>query len=279
MINIKDSLGIPNFELWYMEVLPNQDVLEELTDMLNFVESIICNKEIIEFNSDNIDVRFINYGETQLVFVVTVDNSKQYTLLINQPATKYGVGKNEFDILNKLNQLDSELVIKPMYYFKNGRYEAYMTPYYYQARCVGVETTQWGIWIPEPEYHFEIFNENDRKVINSAMVAMLIKLYDEENSKGIAKCRLDGGDFMLLKGFENNEISFENITNHLKLIAARELVSINLADYIDKIRAELTNQGNNELVITGKNLRQRFTNEEIETGIEMGLKLRKQKKR
>lgn len=279
MINKKASLGIPSFDLWYMEVLPNQDVLEELTDMLNFVESIICNKEIIEFNSDNIDARFINYGETQLVFVVTVDNSKQYTLLINQPATKYGVGKNEFDILNKLNQLDSELVIKPMHYFKNGRYEAYMTPYYYQARCVGVETTQWGIWIPEPEYHFEIFNENDRKVINSAMVAMLIKLYDEENSKGIAKCRLDGGDFMLLKGFENSEISFENITNHLKLIAARELVSISLADYINKIRAELTNQGNNELIITGKNLRQRLTNEEIETGIEMGLKLRKQKKR
>ena len=108
------------------------------------------------------------------------------------------------------------------------------------------------------------------------MVAMLIKLYNEENSMGIAKCRLDGGDFMLLKGFENNEISFENIINHLKLIAARELISISLDDYINKIRTELTNQENNELIITGKNLRRQLTNEEIETGIQLGLKLRKQ---
>lgn len=276
MTNIKDSLGIPNFGPWYIEILPNQDILEELIDMSKFVKSIIDNKNIHEFNSNNIDVQFINYGKTQLVFVVTVDNSKQYTLLINQPATKYGVGKNEFDNLNKLNQIDSELVIKPMYYFENGNYELYITPYYHQARCVGVETTQWGIWIPEPEYHFETFNEKDRKIINSAMVAMLIKLYNEENSMGIAKCRLDGGDFMLLKGFENNEISFENIINHLKLIAARELISISLDDYINKIRTELTNQENNELIITGKNLRRQLTNEEIETGIQLGLKLRKQ---
>lgn len=278
MTNIKDSLGIPNFGPWYIEILPNQDILEELIDMSKFVKSIIDNKNIHEFNSNNIDVQFINYGKTQLVFVVTVDNSKQYTLLINQPATKYGVGKNEFDNLNKLNQIDSELVIKPMYYFENGNYELYITPYYHQSRCVGVETTQWGIWIPEPEYHFETFNENDRKIINSAMVAMLIKLYDEENSMGISKCRLDGGDFMLLKGFENNEISFENIINHLKLIAARELVSISLDDYINRIRIELANNEEINSIVIGKKLRQPFSEEEIETGIKMGLTLRNQNK-
>ena len=153
MADIKNSLGIPNFGPWYVELLPEQNITEELINISKFIKSIISNKNIPEFNSDDINIQFINYGKTQLVFVVTVDNSKQYTLLINQPATEYGVGKNEFDNLNKLNQMDSELVIKPMYYFENGNYELYITPYYHQARCVGVETTQWGIWIPEPEYH------------------------------------------------------------------------------------------------------------------------------
>lgn len=278
MADIKSSLGIPNFGPWYVELLPEQNITEELINISKFVKSIISNKNIPEFNSNDINIQFINYGKTQLVFVVTVDNSKQYTLLINQPATKYGVGKNEFDNLNKLNQMDSELVIKPMYYFENGNYELYITPYYHQARCVGVETTQWGIWIPEPEYHFETFNENDRKIINSTMIAMLIKLYDDENNKGIANCRLDGGDFMLLKGYENNEISCDNIIKHLKLIAARELVPISLDDYINRIRIELANNEEINSIVIGKKLRQPFTEEEIETGIEMGLELRNQNK-
>ena len=68
--------------------------------------------------------------------------------------------------------------------------------------------------LPEPEYHFETFNENDRKIINSTMIAMLIKLYDEEINS----------------------------------------------------------------IVIGKKLRQPFTEEEIETGIKMGLTLRNQNK-
>ena len=215
MTNIKDSLGIPNFGPWYIEILPNQDILEELIDMSKFVKSIIDNKNIHEFNSNNIDVQFINYGKTQLVFVVTVDNSKQYTLLINQPATKYGVGKNEFDNLNKLNQIDSELVIKPMYYFENGNYELYITPYYHQARCVGVETTQWGIWIPEPEYHFETFNEKDRKIINSLKKDYYDKGVEQGIEQGIEKGiekgrlrgRLDSAIMLIENGFSKEEVS------------------------------------------------------------------------
>ena len=110
------------------------------------------------------------------------------------------------------------------------------------------------------------------------MIAMLIKLYDDENNKGIANCRLDGGDFMLLKGYENNEISCDNIIKHLKLIAARELVPISLDDYINRIRIELANNEEINSIVIGKKLRQPFTEEEIETGIEIGLALRNQNK-
>ena len=276
MADIKESLGIPNFGPWYVQLLPDQDPFKELNDMFKFIKLVISNKNISEFNSDDISVHFINYGKTQLVFVATVDDTNQYTLLVNQPATKYGTGKNEFDNLNKLNRIDSKIVIKPMYYFDDNSHELYVTPYYHQARCIGVESSDWGVWIPEPKYHFENFNENDKKMINSSMVALLIKLYDEENHQGIAKCRLDGGDFMLLKGFEDYKGSSDNVLNYIKLIAARELVNISLDEYINKLKKELLNEEENELFITGRKLRCPFTIDEINNGIDMGLRLRKQ---
>ena len=82
---------------------------------------------------------------------------------------------------------------------------------------------------------------------------------------------------MLLKGFENNKIDFENIYNNIKLIAARKLIDISLDEYINRLRIELSNGIflDDELSIIGKKLKNSLSNEEIETGIELGLKLRK----
>ena len=215
MEDITKNLGIPNFGPIYLELLPGQNSDDEFMKIYYFVSRVVSSGEIGKFK--DIDVQFINYGRTQLVFVVTMDNSRQYTLLVNQPATKFGVGEREYNNLNELNQLDSSIVIKPICYCKAGIQELYVTPYYYQARCIGIETTKWGIWIPEPNYHFKVFNENERKVINSTMVAILVKLYDKEKNVGLSKCRLDGGDFMLLKGFENNDISPENILDNMEV--------------------------------------------------------------
>ena len=279
MKDIKEALGIIDDDIWYYKFLPNQNIIEEIAKIQAFKKSFIYSDTFLELNGTKFQFQFINYGETQLVYVVTIDNSKKYTILVNQPATEYGVGKTEFINLNRLNQLDPDVVIKPISYFSNNDHELYITPYYYQARCIGVETTNWGIWIPEPDSHFKNFNNDEKRIINSTMVAMLINLYDEENNKGIAKTRLDGGDFMLLKGFEEDNITFENISNHIKLIAARELTSISLDDYIDRIRLELSKNdlGENELIITGKKLREPLTIEEVETGIELGLALRNKK--
>ncbi len=68
-----------------------------------------------------------------------------------------------------------------------------------------------GIWIPEPYYHFKPFSQEERRVINSSMVAALITLYDEENNQGLSKVRLDCGDFMLLKGYEEEELIQDSI--------------------------------------------------------------------
>lgn len=275
MANIKEALGIPNFGPWYLNMTEDQDIIEEMIKLKSFIASFIKNNTSDELKGDTIDIQFINYGKTQLVFVVTIDNSKQYTLLVNQPATIYGVGKKEYNNLNILNQVDSNLVIKPIEYYENDNHELYMTPYYHQARCVGVESTDWGMWVPEPSYHFENFDNDQRRVINTSMIAMLIKLYDDINKKGLSKCRLDGGDFMLLKGFENDKISFDNLSNYLKLIAARELITISLDDYINRIKLELSdNSKDDELIILGKKLRSPFSMQEIDDGIEMGLSLR-----
>ena len=108
-----------------------------------------------------------------------------------------------------------------------------MTPYYYQARCIGVETEKkgWGIWIPEPEYHYKIFTEEEGKLIRKCMVAMMIKFYDEKNKCVIGGYSLDGDDFMLKKGYENEEFNEENIIKNFVFIAAIKVIKIEFEEY------------------------------------------------
>ena len=82
--------------------------------------------------------------------------------------------------------------------------------------------------------------------------------------------------FMLLKGFENGEINEDNIIKNLIMISARKLITIELKDYIEKMKIELRNglKDNEEKFIIGKNLRCPFSEEEIEEGIKFGMKLR-----
>ena len=198
---------------------------------------------------------------------------------MNQPKTPAGQGLEEYNNLIYLNKINPDIVIKPINYYvnpDNPQQELYITPYYFQARCVGVNTTEWGIWIPEPKYYFRDFNQIEKKVINKCMIALVIKLYDEKNKKGISRWRFDGGDFMLLKGFENGEINEDNIIKNLIMISARKLITIELKDYIEKMKIELRNglNDNEEKLIIGKNLRCPFSEEEIEEGIKYGMKLR-----
>lgn len=275
----KEPIGIDNYGEWYIRHLPEQNPKEEFDKVNKFVKEIIYNNSIKEIQGKRKTCRFFNYGDTQLVFLMTIEEKIQYALLINQPKTPAGQGLEEYNNLINLNKNHSDIVIKPIKYYvnpNNPQQELYITPYYFQSRCVGVETTKWGVWIPEPEYYFRDFNKLERKIINKCMIALVVKLYDEKNKKGISRWRFDGGDFMLLKGFEEDEINEENIIKKLILISARKLISIELNEYIEKMRVELKNgiKDGEEKVIIGKNLRCPFSEEEIEEGIQFGLKLR-----
>lgn len=270
-----ESLGIPNYGLWYIEISESQNLLTETLDIHNFINRVIFDSRILDFQGEK-KLQFINYGHTQLVFVLTV-NTMRYTLLVNQPATSFGVGRKEFDNLS-LFSINSTNVIKPLYYFcDNIKNELYVTPYVYQSRCIGVETNQWGIWIPEPDYHFLEFRGLEQSIVKSCMIAILIQIYNEEYKVGIVKCRLDGGDFMMEKGSEHF-ITYETMLNQMTLIAARETMCIDLEGYISLIRKELQQSFNGEHIFLSKKLKAPFTEEEIETGIKLGLELRRNKK-
>lgn len=274
--NEHENLGLV-FVPQYLKFLPTQNQLEETIRLDRFIDETTRNGM---FKHKNVTVNFINYGRTQIVLHANVDNKEQYTLVVNQPAVPYGTSRKEFDNLNQLNAVDSQLVIKPITYVTNQKQEMYITPYYQQARCIGVNTTSWGTWVPEPNYHFRDFTMQEQTIINSLMVASLVKLYNQERQTGIAKCRLDGGDFMLLKGYENEKLNYQNMQQYLKLIAAREFVHMDFESYINRLKLEFSSNQlkENDLIIVGRNLRQTLTMEEIDTGIKLGLDLRSQEK-
>ena len=273
-----ESLGIEDYGEWCIRHLPEQNVTEEFKKVNDFISEFISKTDMEELNGKK-NIKFINYGDTQLVFVVTINEEKQYTLVLNQPKTEAGQGLEEYNNLINLNKNHPDIVIKPLKYYvspSNPQQELYITPYYFKARCVGVNEKDWGVWIPEPEYHFKDFNQNERKIINKCMIALVVKLYDEKNQKGISEWRFDGGDFMLLKGFEKEEINEENILKKLLMISARKLITIELNEYVDKMKIELKNglKEENEKIIIEKNLRCPFSEEEIEEGIKFGMNLR-----
>ena len=276
MINEDDPLGIPNYGPWYFEISKEQNLAEEMIKTHEFIGSAILNMNDSEFQGKK-TIQFINYGDTQLVYVLTINQSRQYTILVNQPQTKYGVGKAEYDNLCQLHNRNKG-VVKPLYYFDDGEKELYVTPYFYQARCIGIDTDKWGIWIPEPNYYFRDFSDKERQIINSSMVAMLVELYDEKRKLGLSECRLDGGDFMLEKGFESLDLTNENILKKMKLIAARKLIQIEFDEYLARIRKELSGEEyDSKHVIVGKEIKDPLSPEEIEKGIQLGIENRKKR--
>lgn len=277
-VKIKTPLGIPNYVSHYLELSPKQDALQELKRLEQLINDVI--KSDKKFIDKNVNVEFINYGKTQLVFLATTSKGKQYTLMVNQPGTKFGFGKNEYNNLQRLNQIAPNLAIKPMAYFAEDNHELYVTPYCKNARCICVDSKNWGMWIPEMGYCFKKFTTLEKSIVNSSMVAALINMYDEDNQQGVANCRLDGGDFMLSREVENAAMTYDNVFKNLKLIAARDFVKLSLSDYIDQLRLELLSSGakKDELKILGQRLKQPLTLQEINTGVAIGMTMRGQVK-
>lgn len=242
---VEEALGIPSSGYEYMKVSSEHSDLgskiNEFMDIRNFLIEVANSSTVSEFQGKDKRLQFINYGDTQLVYVLSIGDRK-YTMLLGQPATEFGAVKKEYENLKALGKNNKQNVVVPMQYFKDekDKRELYVTPYLYQARCVGVEEKEWGVWIPEPVYHFKEFSKQERSIINSSMIAMLIKFFDDKNNLGIGACRLGGGDFVLEKGYEHEQITYENILKRMKLIAARELIQVSLDEYIEKLKEEFT---------------------------------------
>lgn len=280
----KEKLGLPNGDMVYHKIDSNQNTLMELIatqKFLNIEFFEYIRTKYPELYSLDMELEFINYGDTQLVYVLKT-KGKMYAILMGQPAAQYGIVKSEYDNLNYLALNNPKEIVCPIGYFTNDQRELYIAPYLYQARCIASQESGWGLYIPEPNYRFETFNKKERLIVNSSIIALLIKLFDDKKSLGLATCKIGGGDFILEKEWSNEGTTFENTLNRMKLIAARELIEIDLQEYIYLIREEFSkrtyynkvSERDTRIIINHKS-RIPMTEEEIEKGIEIGFQLRK----
>ena len=273
--SMQKNIGIGIMHPGYIEVNQTQDVYNEYNKIKKFL------MEYIEYYSKNnniaveeLELKFINYGKTQLVYVLTEKIGRRVTLLIKQPAVRFGDVKEEMDNLLELKMKDKN-VIAPIDYFTLDEQELYVTPYINQARCVASYGT-WGMYIPEPFYRFESFTKEQEDIVNICMISKLVSLYDHEKQEGICSCKLGGGDFMLSKGWELETPTIENTLNSLYLIAARKKINCSYDEYLEVLRNEFSRititEPQEDLAI---NLRGRVAMNinDIEAGIKLGEQL------
>ena len=274
-----EKLGIPDNGYIYHMIDETQDRSVEFIRTQEFLESILNNNLKIFNPTDSF--HFINYGDTELVYVIEQAGNKS-TILVGQPNIKFGTVKREYDNLVKLSKKNPNLVIAPTNYFCNEYREAYLTPYIYQARCFASQNFGYGAYIPDPSYHFATYSDDDTYLICKAIIANLILLYDEKENLGLGACKIGGGDFILEKEFDNEIHTIENTLRRMHLIAARELISIDLDSYIKLLKEEFSqrtyyknlSEKDPNILVNYKN-RKPMSMEAIEDGIQLGLKLKR----
>lgn len=253
----KEALGINDYDFIYYQLNPEQDFLEEMVKIDNFLNldfPMYLEKNYPNYYSKDMKIKFINWGEMEVVYVL--DNGRRkYTLLVGQPNLEYGKVKNEYDNLKILSK-NNEDVVNPILYYGNPNYhrEVYMTPYYYQARCISYLDEKLGIYVPEPDYHFEEFNGYKKDIIEEAITAKILSLYNLGTHIGLNDFSISSGDFILERGFEDTVNNVNSVFNDMKVIAARSLVNMSLDDYIDLIYERL----------------EMFNSKNIDKGIELG---------
>lgn len=284
---MEQRLGIPSSGFEYQNLLQGQDGLEEYIKTEKFLAQVF-NEDIRscapELFSENMYLQFINYGDTELVYVLET-NLRQYTVLVGQPAVKNGTIRKEYDNLQLLAELEPDVIVKPEYYFTNNERELYITPYFFQARCIASQNHGWGIYIPEPYYRFENFSSEEETFVNISIIANLVRLYNEKQQVGLASCKIGGGDFILQKEWSIEPKSIENTLKKMKLIAARELIQTSFNNYLEMLRNEFSirtyykslEERDPSIFINHKS-RVPMRKEDIDAGIQLGMKLRNVKK-
>lgn len=275
----QEQLGIPESDYDYHIITGEKSRREEVALTQEFLVDL-PNKlpSIIHFDDD---FEFINYGDTELVYVTSNLKSRN-TVLVGQPINSLGTVKLEYENLKHLASKHPNLVISPLAYASNNHREAYITPYLHQARCIATYANNYGAYIPEPYYRFEQFTNSDETLITKIIIANLVRLYDEENKLALAECKIGGGDFVMEQAFDNLSHTEENALKHMKLIAARKLIKIEMKEYLELLKTEFqkrtyyrTIQEKDPSIIVNLKNRVPMSLETIEEGIELGMSLRK----
>ncbi len=237
---VQNNISIGWFHCGYLEVNEIQNKYNEYEKIQKFLQEYINRySEIVGVPINDLELEFINYGKTELVYVLAEKSGKKTTLLVKQPIVEFGKVKQEAKNLLILNQSHKNIVA-PIDYFKLGDQELYATPYINQARCIASDDLGWGMYVPEPFYRFVPFTEEQAKIVTSCMIAKLISYYDFTNHEGIISCKLGGGDFMLPKGWETEKPTIENTLENLYLISARDKIKCSFESYIRLIKNEFS---------------------------------------
>lgn len=274
--SMQKKIGIGAIHEMYIETNDIQEKDYEYRKIMKFLAKYVqAYAEKRALKQEDLKLEFINYGKTELVYVLTEPSGKRITLLTKQPAVAFGKVKQEAIYLKELKKKD-DMVVAPIDYFCYGDQELYVTPYINQARCIASDGC-WGMYIPEPHYRFEGFTPQQEKVVLISMIAKLVSFYDLQKNQGIAACKLGGGDFMLPKGWEKKEnISLKDTLNSLYFIACREKIDCSFAEYLDIIRDEFSRatirENQNSLKLNHRG-RVPMRREYIEQGIALGKKL------
>lgn len=266
------NLGIKYFHPGYLETNETQNHQDELNKINNFLNSYLYQYALSHYiNVNTLNIEFINYGKTELVYVLTINSEPKFTILVKQPVVPFGKVKEEVNNLLTLQEKDSQ-VIAPIDYYCDDEYELYVTPYINQARCIA-SSSSWGIYVPEPYYRFVPFSKEQESIVNTCMIAKLVSLYDHEAQEGLCACKLGGGDFMLPKNWEDTPPTIETTLESIMLIAAREKIKCSLREYIDIIKREFSkktiDENQSTLVINHRG-RVPMNIEDIENGIKLG---------
>ena len=270
-----DNISIGGMSEMYINVTDEQNTMIEYAKICKFLDGFVedyARKNNIPKNM--LQLEFINYGKTELVYVLTEKHTKKRTtLLVKQPAVPYGKVKEEHDNLIALSKEHDNIIAPTSYYTANGQ-ELYTTPYMHQARCVASYNT-WGMYVPEPIYRFENFTEQQEHIVNQCMIAKLLSLYSTKTNEGLGMCKLGGGDFMLPKGWEEKTPTIDDTMKNLYLIAAREKIKCTLQEYQDILLKEF----GTVTITKGENVkvnhrgRVAMKREDIIAGINLGLSL------
>ncbi len=231
-------------------------------------------------DSDKLQISFMNYGNTELVYLLTI-NKQKYAILINQPQMNKTVIKNQFQNLHRLHNNDSRFIVNAHSFFENDRYAMYLTEYINNALCVGNEKPNiLGVWNPLPHYHFEEFNKETSDLVNISRIAHIVNLYDDVNQIGISKTQISGNDFMLTQ--DTDFLDLQSIIENTRIIGARDSISVPFERYIKLLREEFqvaTSRTDHD-VLEGRikinhHSKMPISKDLIDEGIEQGYMLRK----